>query len=113
MKLIDPLEVIEFHNLLARSTLILTDSGGIQEEAPLSGKAGDCPAGHHRASRGHCRRHPEAGRHRRETIYSLVKELLTDQAEYARMSQASNPYGDGLASRRIADAIIAWKRGRA
>ena len=48
-----------------------------------------------------------------ETIYSLVKELLIDEAEYARMSQASNPYGDGLASRRIADAIIAWKRGRA
>ena len=47
-----------------------------------------------------------------ETIYSLVRELLTDTAEYERMSHASNPYGDGLASQRIADAILAWKRGR-
>ena len=48
-----------------------------------------------------------------QTIYSLVRELLTDREEYARMSHASNPYGDGLASARIAGAILAWKRGRA
>ena len=113
VKLIDPLEVIEFHNLLARSTLILTDSGGIQEEAPSLGKPVIVLRDTTERPEGIAAGTLKLAGTDEETIYSLVKELLTDQAEYARMSQASNPYGDGLASRRIADAIIAWKRGRA
>ena len=107
IKLIKPLEVVEFHNLLSNSYLILTDSGGIQEEAPSLGKpvivlrdTTERPEG------------IEAGTLKlagteEETIFQLVDELLSDEKEYQRMSKASNPYGDGHASERIADAIIA------
>ena len=106
VKLIDPLEVIDFHNFLAKSYLILTDSGGIQEEAPSLGKpvlvlrdTTERPEG------------IEAGTLKlvgtnEEIIYNETKKLLTDNAEYERMSKASNPYGDGKASKRIVDAII-------
>ena len=107
IKLIKPLEVVEFHNLLSRSYLILTDSGGIQEEAPSLGKpvivlrdATERPEG------------IDAGTLKlagteEETIYQMVDELLSDSMEYEKMSKASNPYGDGHASERIVDAIIA------
>lgn len=106
IRLVPPMEVVEFHNLLSRSTLILTDSGGIQEEAPSLGKpvivlrdTTERPEG------------IKAGTLKlagtdEETVYSMIKELLTDEDEYNRMSHASNPYGDGLASKRIADAIV-------
>jgi len=106
VKLIDPLEVIDFHNFIAKSYMILTDSGGIQEEAPSLGKpvlvlrdTTERPEG------------IDAGTLKlagtdEETIYKLTKELLEDKGEYERMSKASNPYGDGKASKRIADAII-------
>lgn len=106
IKLIDPLEVIDFHNFIANSYLILTDSGGIQEEAPSLGKpvlvlrdTTERPEG------------IQAGTLKlagtdEETIYRLTKQLLEDQEEYRKMSKASNPYGDGKASQRIADAII-------
>lgn len=106
IKLIDPLEVIDFHNFIAKSYLILTDSGGIQEEAPSLGKpvlvlrdTTERPEG------------IDAGTLKlagtdENTIYKLTKELLVDKKEYERMSKASNPYGDGKASKRIADAII-------
>ena len=106
VKLIPPLEVIQFHNLLAHSYLILTDSGGIQEEAPSLGKpvvvlrdTTERPEG------------IEAGTLKlagtdEERIFEIVDELLSDREEYERMSHASNPYGDGYASRRIADAIV-------
>lgn len=106
VKLIKPLEVLDFHNLLNKSYLILTDSGGIQEEAPSLGKpvivlrdTTERPEG------------IEAGTLKlagtdEEVIYGMIDELLTDEAEYQRMSQASNPYGDGHASERIVDAII-------
>lgn len=108
IRLIEPLEVIEFHNLLARSYLILTDSGGIQEEAPSLGKpvivlrdTTERPEG------------LKAGTLKlagtdENVIYSMVKELLTDEEEYHRMSHAQNPYGDGRSSARIADAILRW-----
>ncbi len=111
IRLVEPLEVVEFHNLLARSHLILTDSGGIQEEAPSLGKpvivlrdTTERPEG------------VEAGTLKlagtdEETIYTLVRQLLTEEAEYQRMGQASNPYGDGRASQRIADAIAAYFAG--
>ena len=107
IKLINPLEVIDFHNFINKSHIILTDSGGIQEEAPSLGKpvlvlrdTTERPEG------------IDAGTLKlagtdEETIYKLIKELLTNQDEYDRMTKASNPYGDGKASIRIADAIIA------
>ena len=113
VKLIAPLEVIEFHNLLARSTLILTDSGGIQEEAPSLGKPVIVLRDTTERPEGIAAGTLKLAGTDEQTIYSLVRELLTDREEYARMSHASNPYGDGLASARIAGAILAWKRGRA
>lgn len=105
IQLIEPLEVVDFHNFASRAHIILTDSGGVQEEAPSLGvpvlvlrDTTERPEG------------IEAGTLKlagveEETIYSLAKELLTNEEEYARMSKASNPYGDGFASKRIADAI--------
>ena len=98
--------------LLARSTLILTDSGGIQEEAPSLGKPVIVLRDTTERPEGIAAGTLKLAGTGEETIYSLVRELLTDTAEYERMSHASNPYGDGLASQRIADAILAWKRGR-
>lgn len=106
VRLIKPLEVLDFHNLLNKSYLILTDSGGIQEEAPSLGKpvvvlrdTTERPEG------------VEAGTLRlagteEENIYQIVDELLSDTAIYEQMSKAVNPYGDGKASVRIADMII-------
>jgi len=103
--LIEPLEVLDFHNFAARSFIILTDSGGVQEEAPSLGKpvlvlrdTTERPEG------------IDAGTLKlagveEETIYRMAKELLTDEAAYKKMSQASNPYGDGEASRRIVEAL--------
>lgn len=105
IKIIDPLEVIDFHNFLARSFLILTDSGGIQEEAPSLGKpvlvmrdTTERPEG------------IEAGTLKlvgtsEEVIYEEFNKLLTDKEEYRKMSNASNPYGDGHASERIIDIL--------
>lgn len=106
IKLIEPLEVIDFHNFIAKSHIILTDSGGIQEEAPHLGKpvlvlrdTTERPEG------------IEAGTLKlvgtsEEVIYNETKKLLTDNEEYEKMSMASNPYGDGKASQRIVDSII-------
>ncbi len=111
VRLIEPLEVFDFHNFQNRSFIILTDSGGIQEEAPSLGKpvlvlrdTTERPEG------------IEAGTLKlvgtdEETIYREARRLLTDEAEYRRMSRSSNPYGDGHASERIADAIIEKFRG--
>lgn len=106
--LIEPLEVFDFHNFASHSYMILTDSGGIQEEAPSLGKpvlvlrdTTERPEG------------IEAGTLKlagveEETIYDLTKELLTDSALYNQMAQASNPYGDGHASERIVEALISF-----
>lgn len=106
IKLINPLEVIDFHNFINKSYLILTDSGGIQEEAPSLGKpvlvlrdTTERPEGIDAGTL------KLAGTNE-ETIYKLTKELLTNKESYDKMSKASNPYGDGKASIRIADAII-------
>lgn len=104
--IIEPLDVLDFHNFMARSYLILTDSGGIQEEAPSLGKpvlvmrdTTERPEG------------IKAGTLKlvgtdEEVIYQEFKKLLTDKAEYEKMSQASNPYGDGFACKRIVDILI-------
>ncbi len=106
VRLIKPLEVFEFHNLLAKSHIILTDSGGIQEEAPSLHKpvivlrdTTERPEG------------VDAGTLKlagtdENVIYGLIDELLTNEEMYQQMTKAQNPYGDGFASRRIADAII-------
>ncbi|MED0663276.1 UDP-N-acetylglucosamine 2-epimerase (non-hydrolyzing) [Geobacillus thermodenitrificans] len=104
--LIEPLDVIDFHNFASNAYLILTDSGGVQEEAPSLGKpvlvlrdTTERPEG------------IEAGTLKlagtsREMVYKLTKELLVDEEAYARMAKASNPYGDGEASRRIVQALL-------
>lgn len=106
VKLIEPLEVFDFHNFQNKAYLILTDSGGIQEEAPSLGKpvlvlrnTTERPEG------------IEAGTLKlvgtdEEKIYNETKKLLTKQNEYKKMSQATNPYGDGHASKYIVDIII-------
>lgn len=110
VRLIAPLEVVEFHNLLARSYLILTDSGGIQEEAPSLGKPVIVLRDTTERPEGIAAGTLKLAGTEEETIYSLVEQLLTDEGEYTRMSHAANPYGDGQASRRIADAIVKWSR---
>lgn len=106
VRLIEPLEVFDFHNFQNSSYIILTDSGGIQEEAPSLGKpvlvlrdTTERPEGIDAGTL------KLVGTHE-DTIYRETLRLLTDPLEYARMSKASNPYGDGKASQRIADAIL-------
>lgn len=106
VKIIEPLEVFDFHNFQNKAYLILTDSGGIQEEAPSLGKpvlvmrdTTERPEG------------IEAGTLKlvgtnEETIYTETKKLLTNKIEYEKMAHASNPYGDGSASIYIVDAIL-------
>jgi UDP-N-acetylglucosamine 2-epimerase (non-hydrolysing) len=101
IQLIEPLDIFDFHNFAQRSTLILTDSGGVQEEAPSLGvpvlvlrDTTERPEG------------IKAGTlklvgTRKEIVYQEVKRLLEDQAAYQAMAQAANPYGDGQASKRI------------
>lgn len=107
IKVIKPLEVVEFHNLLSRSYLILTDSGGIQEEAPSLGKPVIVLRDTTERPEGIDAGTLKLAGTEEETIYQMVDELLSDSMEYEKMSKASNPYGDGHASERIVDAIIA------
>ena len=105
IRIIEPLEVLDFHNFLANSYMILTDSGGIQEEAPSLGKpvlvmrdTTERPEG------------IKAGTLKlvgtnEETIYNEFKKLLIDKNEYEKMSNASNPYGDGFACKKIANIL--------
>ena len=105
MHIIEPLDVLDFHNFMAHSYMILTDSGGIQEEAPSLGKpvlvmrdTTERPEG------------IEAGTLKlvgtdEEIIYNNFKTLLENEEEYKKMSMASNPYGDGTASKQIADIL--------
>ena len=106
IKIIEPLEVIDFHNFINKSYLILTDSGGIQEEAPSLGKpvlvlrdTTERPEG------------IKAGTLKligtdEKKVYKEIKKLLVDKSEYEKMSKANNPYGDGFASKKIVDEII-------
>lgn len=112
VRVIEPLEVADFHNLIKKSYLVLTDSGGIQEEGPSLGKpvlvareTTERPEG------------VEAGTLKlvgtsAENIVRQVSRLLDDEVEYERMSRAENPYGDGYASEKIVSAIIRYFRNR-
>lgn len=104
--IIEPLEVLDFHNFLARSYLILTDSGGIQEEAPSLGKPVLVMRDTTERPEGIAAGTLKLVGTDEETIYSEFKRLLTDQAAYDAMSKASNPYGDGHACERIADVLV-------
>ena len=103
--IIEPLDVLDFHNFLARSCLILTDSGGIQEEAPSLGKPVLVMRDTTERPEGIAAGTLKLVGTNEETIYKEFKHLLTDQEAYNRMSNASNPYGDGFASKRIADIL--------
>lgn len=105
IRIIEPLDVLDFHNFLSRSYLILTDSGGIQEEAPSLGKPVLVMRDTTERPEGIAAGTLKLVGTDEETIYREFKLLLTNHAEYERMSQASNPYGDGLASKRIADIL--------
>ncbi|OTO20152.1 UDP-N-acetylglucosamine 2-epimerase [Enterococcus sp. 3H8_DIV0648] len=112
ISLIEPLDVVDFHNYAQKSFLILTDSGGVQEEAPSLGipvlvlrEQTERPEG------------VNAGTLKlvgteESTVYDTVLELLKNENIYKKMSTANNPYGDGYASERIADAIYyKFRRG--
>lgn len=105
VRIIEPLEVIDFHNFLSRSYMILTDSGGIQEEAPSLGKPVLVMRDTTERPEGIAAGTLKLVGTDEEVIYQTFKLLLEDETEYEKMSQASNPYGDGLASKRIADVL--------
>lgn len=109
IRIIDPLEVIDFHNFLNKSYMILTDSGGIQEEAPSLGKpvlvlrdTTERPEGIKAGTL-------KLAGTQEDNIYKMMKELLNNKEIYDTMSQARNPYGDGFASKRIVDIIESIK----
>ena len=104
--LIEPLEVFDFHNFAARSYMILTDSGGVQEEAPSLGKPVLVLRDTTERPEGIAAGTLKLAGTDEETIYTMAKELLQDEAAYKAMAHASNPYGDGHASERIVDALI-------
>lgn len=104
--IIEPLDVLDFHNFLARSYLILTDSGGIQEEAPSLGKPVLVMRDTTERPEGIAAGTLKLVGTNEETIYNEFKRLLTDKEAYNSMSKASNPYGDGHACERIADILI-------
>lgn len=103
--IIEPLDVLDFHNFLSRSYLILTDSGGIQEEAPSLGKPVLVMRDTTERPEGIAAGTLKLVGTEEETIYRNFKELLENPEVYHSMSTASNPYGDGLASVRIADVL--------
>lgn len=103
--IIEPLEVIDFHNFQARCELILTDSGGIQEEAPSLGKPVLVMRDTTERPEGIAAGTLKLVGTQEEVIYQECKRLLEDKEAYERMSHASNPYGDGFACKRIADIL--------
>ncbi|MBN8210723.1 UDP-N-acetylglucosamine 2-epimerase (non-hydrolyzing) [Bacillus sp. NTK071] len=104
--LTEPLDVIDFHNFASRASFILTDSGGVQEEAPSLGSPVLVLRENTERPEGVSAGTLKLVGTDENTIYKAAATLLTDDAEYNRMSKASNPYGDGLASKRIVDAIL-------
>ena len=105
IRIIEPLDVLDFHNFLAHSYMILTDSGGIQEEAPSLGKPVLVMRDTTERPEGIAAGTLKLVGTEEETIYHAFKQLLEDAEEYERMSKASNPYGDGFACKRIADIL--------
>lgn len=104
--IIEPLDVLDFHNFLSRSYLILTDSGGIQEEAPSLGKPVLVMRDTTERPEGIAAGTLKLVGTNEDVIYREFKMLLNDRDEYDKMSKASNPYGDGFACKRIADILM-------
>lgn len=107
IRIIEPLEVLDFHNFLNKAHLILTDSGGIQEEAPSLGKPVLVMRDTTERPEGVAAGTLKLVGTEEEVIYENFKELLNNEVSYEKMSKASNPYGDGFASKRIADILEA------
>lgn len=105
IRIIEPLDVLDFHNFLARSFMILTDSGGIQEEAPSLGKPVLVMRDTTERPEGIAAGTLKMVGTDEEMIYQNFKELLENETAYNAMACASNPYGDGFASKRIADIL--------
>lgn len=105
LHIIEPLDVFDFHNFMAKSYLILTDSGGIQEEAPSLGKPVLVMRDTTERPEGLAAGTLKLVGTEEEVIYQEFSRLLSDSVEYAAMSMACNPYGDGHASERIAEAL--------
>ena len=103
--IIEPLDVIDFHNFMAKSYMILTDSGGIQEEAPSLGKPVLVMRDTTERPEGSGAGTLKLVGTNEEKIYQEFKKLITDTSVYEEMSQASNPYGNGFACKRIADVL--------
>lgn len=106
VRMIEPLDVLDFHNFIARSHLIMTDSGGIQEEAPSLGKPVLVLRDTTERPEGVAAGVLKLVGTSEEAIYENVKLLLEDHTAYDAMAQASNPYGDGFACQRIADILL-------
>ena len=106
IRIIEPLDVLDFHNFLARSYLILTDSGGIQEEAPSLGKPVLVMRDTTERPEGIAAGTLKLVGTDEATIYENFKTLLEDKTAYDKMAKASNPYGDGVACKRIADILV-------
>ena len=106
VRLIEPLEVFDFHNFQSKSYMIMSDSGGIQEEAPSLGKPVLVLRDTTERPEGIASGTLKLVGTNEKVIYNEAKKLLTDRVAYDKMSKATNPYGDGHASKRIADAII-------
>ena len=106
IKLIAPLDVLDFHNFMNRAYIILTDSGGIQEEAPGLGKPVIVLRDTTERPEGVAAGTLKLAGTDEEVIFNMTDELLGSREEYEKMSSVSNPYGDGHASERIVDAII-------
>lgn len=107
LRLIEPLDVLDFHNFMAAADLILTDSGGIQEEAPALGKPVLVLRDTTERPEGVAAGTLQLVGTTEEGVYNAFRTLLDDPAVYHRMSKAANPYGDGTASRQIADILQA------
>lgn len=107
LRLIEPLDVLDFHNFMAAADLILTDSGGIQEEAPALGKPVLVLRDTTERPEGVAAGTLQLVGTTEEGVYTAFRTLLDDPAVYHRMSKAANPYGDGTASRQIADILQA------
>ncbi len=105
VKIVEPLDVLDFHNFLARSYLILTDSGGVQEEAPSLGKPVLVMRDTTERPEGIAAGTLRLVGSNEQVIYEACKLLLSDSGEYDKMSRASNPYGDGFACQRISDIL--------
>lgn len=106
IRIIEPLDVLDFHNFLNQSYMILTDSGGIQEEAPSLGKPVLVMRDTTERPEGIAAGTLKLVGTDEDVIYHNFKVLLEDGAEYQKMSNASNPYGDGFACKRIADILL-------